>query len=440
VWDPDDTTTMARWVPVTKAGTRSNRAALAVTPRTQPSCMTELPGEALNQIGLREIGRRRGAFGDPMTQAVLDKGDIQPFYGQGRGWAGVAWGFYGPILMHLESAFLDGPYECPVYAFGYDWRRANQDSATDFERFVGTTLDKHPGAEQCIVVTHSMGGFVVRAALAGLASKIRGVVHTVHPSLGAVACYTRFFSGVSNPAEDIGVLDAKSRVLARILGRTPEEYAYNMSGLPGPLQLLPNHEYQRYYGQSGAKWLDGLGNADLGDIYAIYSELAAPGGLVSAVIAAEVECETAEANQRWGNFRHGGASSPSRPLNQFGQHLTTAAQFHRDLSGATGAGYHANTVVMYSGGVSTMYSVRMGASRGSTSSDGGPEIVDQDQHIGYSRRPRGDGTVPDVSAMCPGAGVAADHPVDGLEHSAVFANAKFNELVVGQVGRMLQGP
>jgi len=426
-WDPDSNLSMLRWVPGSQSGVQTNRAALTVA--TASSFVTELDSGAKSDIAWNS-GVYKSAQRELKQTYPPSLDQIQSYFGVKRNWASVAWGFYGPVLMRLEAEFNATRTECPVYAFGYDWRKSNADSGAKFKQFLLDTLKANPTAKQCIVVTHSMGGFVVRSALAGdggdLAAKIRGVIHTVHPSNGAVACYTRFFSGVSSPVENIGSFDVASNVLATILGGTDAEYAYNMSGLPGPLQLLPNHLYQQ--SMSSGKWLDGLDDgADLGQVYAIYKG-GGRGGLSPAVSWAQTKCGT-QGEQRSLTVQE-----------NFSRHIATAQSFHESLAGAANQGYHANTVVMYSTGLDTMYAVRM-----NTDSDpirpsdhfqtknppGAVVVTDKWKKIAYTRRPRGDGTVPDVSAACPGAqGATVEVAASALEHSKVFASAAFNNRLV----------
>src|SRR5205814_9138073 len=65
--------------------------------------------------------------------------------------------------------------------------------------FVDRVLDTEVGSQQVIFVTHSMGGLVVRAALAAagnrLAHRIRGLVLTVQPAVGAVVAARRYRTG-----------------------------------------------------------------------------------------------------------------------------------------------------------------------------------------------------------------------------------------------------
>jgi hypothetical protein len=161
-------------------------------------------------------------------------------------WATVLWGFYGKLLGLRETTF-NSDLEHPVFACGYDWRSSNAESGVAFAAFIGKVLSGFSGkAKDVIVITHSMGGLVVRAALASAGSldaQIRGVIHGAQPSNGAVLMYRRFFTG-ANPS-----LDGWGRdwALGRIMGSDPATFAYNLSGASGPIQLLPNDDFAKDY-------------------------------------------------------------------------------------------------------------------------------------------------------------------------------------------------
>jgi hypothetical protein len=448
-WDPDSKLSMFRWVALTTGATQTNRHAFSVS-QTPSSFVDSLDGSAgaailsndlLNKIAQRQVGPAPPApsgEGPGLGPWNLYVEALMGFFGQTRNWSTVAWGYYGPLLMALEGAFNSAMTACPVYAFGYDWRQSNATSGDLFKTFVDATLRNHPTATQCLVVTHSMGGFVVRAALAtnsGLASKIRGVVHTVHPSTGATVAYSRFFSGVAAPVEPIGTFDIPATILATILGQTAAEYAYNMSGLPGPLQLLPSQVYPSLDG--GGQWLGGLGpGQDLGAVYSVYGSNGA-GGLVQPVSFAQTKWGTDDERAT-----HDVASS-------FDTHLEEARVFHVETLGkATRVGYHRDTAVLYSTGLPTVYSMRLNAddepihpSKHFTTTDdhGATVVTDEWTKVATARRPSGDGTVPDVSARCPGATNAERETFSGLAHSEVFANDTFNRRVIFHLKRMQQG-
>jgi len=107
-----------------------------------------------------------------------------------------------------------------------------------------------------VLITHSMGGLLARAALAAdkeFQHMVKGVVHICQPCFGAPVLYRRLFSGCSNLDEN-GWID---RLFCRILGKTAAQVASNLAGLPGALQLLPSVEYEypagaRFVGWDGA--------------------------------------------------------------------------------------------------------------------------------------------------------------------------------------------
>jgi hypothetical protein len=75
---------------------------------------------------------------------------------ESRGWGGPVWSYYGGFLQFLESL---GPN--PVYAMGYDWRQdigsLGNDALTRVREILTAT-----GAAKAVLITHSMGGLVVR--------------------------------------------------------------------------------------------------------------------------------------------------------------------------------------------------------------------------------------------------------------------------------------
>jgi hypothetical protein len=75
-------------------------------------------------------------------------------------------------------------------------------------------------------------------------SKIRGIVHGAQPSNGAVVCLRRFFTGCAEALEGGANADRTTKFLNRVMGTTPERFAYNLSGCRGPVELLPNQVYQ----------------------------------------------------------------------------------------------------------------------------------------------------------------------------------------------------
>ncbi len=164
--------------------------------------------------------------------SVLDSGNGLSADRCKRGWAGVVAKYYLDILEALESGLKSSMFKCPVYAFGYDWRQPNKDSAQRLKERVDEILDE-TSASTAVLVTHSMGGIVARAAmLDGVfrEKKISGAVHIGQPVLGAPSAYRRLVAGVSD------TLDGD---LSRLLRDKAETVAV-MSVVPSVFELLPS--------------------------------------------------------------------------------------------------------------------------------------------------------------------------------------------------------
>jgi hypothetical protein len=204
-WDPDSTWRMLRWMPVWPFRSDDDNRL---------------------QLHAREPA---GVLIDPLDDSV----DAD---GVSHGWGGVVWSYYSRYLTSLRKLAADGQ----VFAVGYDWRQDIRwlgEYAADKLR---TCLDV-TGAHHLWVVTHSMGGLVVRAAFRQdpvLVQSIAKVLHVCQPSTGAVVLYRRFFTGMKRGLDGGGgVADRAFRLL---LGTTRAAFAGNMSGLPGACQLLPS--------------------------------------------------------------------------------------------------------------------------------------------------------------------------------------------------------
>lgn len=134
-------------------------------------------------------------------------------------------------------------------------------------------LERHPLAEQAIIISHSMGGLVTRSALRdGAEPLLAGVVHTVTPSEGAPVAYRRFQTGATNPF-DGGFFNIPARVLNGIMGSTRIEYAVTQARLRGPLELLPGASYPEEF----VRFVDNRTNLNVPDIFEIYLQRTAPG-------------------------------------------------------------------------------------------------------------------------------------------------------------------
>ena len=153
-----------------------------------------------------------------------------------KGWGGVAWGFYGTALRKFQDAQNWSGNQCNVYAFGYDWRQSNTDSGKKLKAFIEEVIKKENGAEKVILITHSMGGLVARAACQqGAEQSVLGVVHAVIPAVGSAVAYRRLKTGARMDLED------GDFPLTLILGQNAPNYRLISCGLRGPFELLPSN-------------------------------------------------------------------------------------------------------------------------------------------------------------------------------------------------------
>lgn len=162
---------------------------------------------------------------------------------QVRGWGTIFWGSYGPLLEYLESNLNDvlrwdsaknetivgeswtpyishgvavksdgkehilrltkgeleqvAKYWYPVHAAGYNWLQSNEQSGKDLAREIDVILNHYrdkwgsKAVQKVILVTHSMGGLVARAAvhpkMGNASDKVLGILHGAMPARGAPA-------------------------------------------------------------------------------------------------------------------------------------------------------------------------------------------------------------------------------------------------------------
>ncbi|PRQ02212.1 Lecithin:cholesterol acyltransferase [Enhygromyxa salina] len=173
-----------------------------------------------------------------------------------RGWAGVAWGFYGDFVRDLQRRRF-GSYVTPVYVVGYDWRQSNRASGRFLRRRVQAILDTEE-VDRYILVSHSMGGLVTRSFLkdhAELRDKCLGIIHIAQPVHGGVVLVRRLFTGASMRYD--GGYGVKSFVFTRILGTNRKDALTIAAGMPGPLQLLVTPNYRdRNAAEQSIGWYD----------------------------------------------------------------------------------------------------------------------------------------------------------------------------------------
>ncbi|MFV8754806.1 lipase/acyltransferase domain-containing protein [Nannocystaceae bacterium ST9] len=241
-WDPDSTWAMIHWVRISAERTR------------QEFTLTN-PAEVMTE-------------NDDLTAAQRE-----------RGWAGVAWGFYGQFVQDLQRQRF-GRYQTPVYVIGYDWRQNNRTSGDAVARRIEQILARE-GVERFILISHSMGGLVTRACLknnAGVAGKAIGVVHIAQPVHGAAVLVRRMFTGaVSSVDGGVG--------LAMVLGNNRKKFQTIMSALPGPMQLLVTNHYRD---TDGSGWYDyasfehpATTQRWEGDVWSLYASPQSPPGLLA---------------------------------------------------------------------------------------------------------------------------------------------------------------
>ncbi|WP_186110911.1 esterase/lipase family protein [Burkholderia gladioli] len=218
---------------------------------------------------------------------------------EARGWGTVFWGSYGPLLEYLESSLNDvmrwdssankstidgewaayaahgvtvksGEKNCtlkltqseleqvskywyPVHAVGYNWLQSNEDSgkylAKKIDEILAHYRDKwgSKAVQKVVLVTHSMGGLVARAAvhpkMGNAAEKVLGIVHGAMPALGAPAAYKRMRAGNEIGFSINPLTVAKSIATWMFLGAHGQDVAPVLGQSPGGLQLLPNQNY-----------------------------------------------------------------------------------------------------------------------------------------------------------------------------------------------------
>jgi hypothetical protein len=200
-----------------------------------------------------------------------------------RGWGGVVWSYYSGILRDLQRSYP----AAGVYAVGYDWRQRIEWLGWYAGQRIRKALAEN-GAAEFSAVTHSMGGLVLRAAFAADPSLLgiaRRVVHVCQPSAGAVILYRRLFTGLVRPYDGGG--GVADRAFRLILGNTRTAFLGNMSGLPGPMQLLPSPYFGAAWNPllaAGAAYTSGNAAPAIGD------------GRLAAEVAADLAARVNEVN------------------------------------------------------------------------------------------------------------------------------------------------
>lgn len=354
-----------------------------------------------------------------------------------KGWSSLHDETYQILLSTLERDLAFGASPCadslgfnpthsPVFGFGYDWRRSCASHASRLNAFIDAVLER-TRAEKVILVTHSMGGLVARAAMPVIAAKVLGVVHTVQPAVGAVTAYRRFITGYTpkidkqlgehflqlaesgeaipeywalgealsdearnEPIEEGAVA---TKILTAIfsdgMSANPVYYGRLMSVLPGAVELMPSNAA----GVANPTWLRPHVPPSPIDIYDVYKKL--PFGI------------------------GGGVVNPGLPAADRAElllRLDEANAFHRSL------GYHQTTGVLAGKGKKSEIAI--------DPSTGPTPVITRD----------GDGTVPEFSALCPDLAAPIFRvSVANVNHGQCFHNATFLQTVVSGVDHILRG-
>ncbi|MDA8138785.1 MAG: alpha/beta hydrolase [Desulfobacteraceae bacterium] len=298
---------------------------------------------------------------------VDTESDKIPDIGKDKGWAGLAWGFYGGILKALSEyqwpALLKACFNFPVYAFGYNWTDSNHKSGEKLAAAIKKIIDANAQQGKCrqvILVTHSMGGLVARSAckLHGAESSVLGVIHGTQPATGAPAAYQRMKHGFRDLDGSLWdwLTHPISKATEMVLGNDGQKVTIILAHMPGGLELLPNQLYKTNDGST--QWLayeraDGSKVAlpAKGDPYGeIYLEKDAPYRLI---------------DPEWlGDIGKQGKSSPHEDegksaWDSFKFNLNKAQNFH---SGLQDQG-HAQTFQFYSAGIKTADRIKIAGSK-----------------------------------------------------------------------------
>ena len=207
--------------------------------------------------GCTPAHRKAMLIGGMFSPGFLEVANSNPV---GNGFAGIMED-YRPFLLQLRSHAWEAAgkaFVFPVHAFGYNWSDTNRTSgrllAERIDEVIRDARAQVGLCERVILVTHSMGGLVARAAclLSGAQSKVLGVVHGVQPACGSGAAFWRIKAGFEGDW-------IVGRLASRFLGPTGRDTTVLLGNAPGGLQLLPNKQYRTLLGTRA--WLQISGDS-----------------------------------------------------------------------------------------------------------------------------------------------------------------------------------
>lgn len=266
-WHPDDT----GWaVDFATHKSASNRQLILNPTQTQVADLSTIPDsknalfdsapKAVQANWIKEFKRRGwgtimlSSYGDILYE--LEYG-LNKIYQDGKvsaKWStllqsqGTQWGkMQGFVRLEQNELFKAADYWYPVYAVGYNWLQSNELAGQYVAQKINDTISHYKKlgytCDHVILVTHSMGGLVARAAahpdIGKASERILGIVHGVQPATGAAAAYKRVHAGFE---AGLNPIDA---VVAKTLGWSGAEVSAVFASSPGALQLLPNKLYPK---------------------------------------------------------------------------------------------------------------------------------------------------------------------------------------------------
>lgn len=201
----------------------------------------------------------RGNLNDFWGNVIVNRNRLIPSGRSGVLSESVDWGVTkGDKALTPDDVKKAARYWYPVHAAGYNWLQSNIESGKlltiKINEFIAHYKSLGYECENVMLVTHSMGGLVARAAVhpevGNAADKVVGVIHGVMPTHGAAAAYRRCHAGFEG-----GNYYSEGGIVSKILGADGPEVATIFSNSPGALQLLPSKLY-------GTGWLEVRDNSD----------------------------------------------------------------------------------------------------------------------------------------------------------------------------------
>lgn len=200
-------------------------------------------------------------------------------------WAQISRAHYQRLNHFLQTIpqtqLLQLCFHLPAFAFSYNWTNAIQASADKLQDYVDVLIHTYQAQNPCkqvLLVTHSMGGLIARAACKNpdFYRRILGVILVAEPRHGVPSLYYRMKQGFEKPnlhliktemANNKEVSLPKhivAAITANCLGKNGQEVTGLIGNMPGALAMLPSPFYPNPKQPSG--WLFAAKNQARGDI------------------------------------------------------------------------------------------------------------------------------------------------------------------------------